>query len=104
MQTNRQRQCRTSQEDAAIVARLVETNLVIEQIRAIAGNAGISLGVLHQGQVIYRASYGHRDVAGSVALDSDTIFPIASMTKALVAAQFASFADEGIAPATQVLR
>ncbi|WVO17675.1 hypothetical protein L204_105372 [Cryptococcus depauperatus] len=85
----------TSQEDDTLLARLDSTRHTIEQIRAIAGNAGLSLGVLHHGQVIYRANYGYRDVAAKVAVDSDTCFPIGSLTKALLAAQFATLVEDG---------
>jgi len=53
------------------------------------------IGFLHQGQVIFRYNLGYRDVAKQIVPDSDTIYPIASMTKALVAAAFAKIFDEG---------
>ena len=87
---------RASQEQvASIVARLGKTKDIINQIRAITGNAGISLGVLHHGQVIYQANYGYRDVAGGIPPDGDTVFPIASLTKAMISAQLASLVDDG---------
>lgn len=60
------------------------------------GNAGISLGVLHHGSVIYRANYGYRDVGAGLRPDSNTVFPIASMTKAMVSSSFAALVDEGV--------
>ncbi|OAR00178.1 hypothetical protein LLEC1_04807, partial [Akanthomyces lecanii] len=79
----------------SIVARIRKTDDAINQIRVIAGNAGIALGVLHYGQVIYQANYGYRDVAGGVPPDSDTVFPVGSMTKAMVSAQLASLVEDG---------
>ncbi|KAK5657511.1 hypothetical protein OQA88_3083 [Cercophora sp. LCS_1] len=77
------------------IARLSRTSPTIEKIRAISGNPGISLGVLHQGKPIYAANYGYRDIAAKIPPDGDTIFPIASMTKAMIATLFASLADDG---------
>ena len=68
---------------------------IIEQLRNISGNAGISLGVLHGGQVIYRANFRYRDAKAMLPPDSDTVFPIASMTKAMIASSFAAMVEEG---------
>lgn len=38
---------------------------------------------------------GYRDVENKVAPDSDTLFPLGSLTKALVAAAFAELVDTG---------
>ncbi|KAJ5396787.1 D-aminoacylase [Penicillium cosmopolitanum] len=75
--------------------RLQASIPIIEEIRSITGNAGLSIGVLHKGEVIFRENLGYRDVENKVAPDSDTIFPIASLTKALVAAAFAELVDDG---------
>ncbi len=86
---------RAQSDTEAVVQRLEEATPFIEKIRAISGNAGISLGVLHHGETIYRANFGFRDVASGLPPDSDTVFPIASMTKAMVASSFAALVDEG---------
>lgn len=78
-----------------MVARLESTSSVIEELRGIAGNAGISLGVLHHGQVVYRANFGYRDVEAKLAPDSDTAFYIASMTKAMAANALTSLVKDG---------
>ncbi|KAI1150227.1 beta-lactamase/transpeptidase-like protein [Nemania diffusa] len=50
---------------------------------------------MHYGKAIYRANYGYRDVASRLPPTSDTVFPIASMTKAMVASAFATLVDDG---------
>ena len=81
--------------EAELLARLEQTGPIIEKIRRISGNAGLSLGILHHGKEIYRANYGHQDVAAKTPPTSDTVFPIASMTKSMIASGFASFVDRG---------
>lgn len=83
------------EQDSMLIHRLQSTTPIIEQIRKISGNAGISLGVLHYGEVVYRANFGHRDVAARLPPNSDTVFPIASMTKSMVANAFAALVDKG---------
>ncbi len=79
--------------ERGLVKRLEETSPITQEIRQVSGNAGISLGISHRGGVIYRANYGYRDVEAELPPDCDTVFPIASMTKAMVGAAFASFVD-----------
>lgn len=86
---------KNDQSDVALLKRLEATGPVIEKIREISGNAGISLGILHRGRVLYRANYGYRDVEARLKPTSDTVFPIASMSKALIASAFARLVDEG---------
>ncbi|KAK1750428.1 beta-lactamase/transpeptidase-like protein [Echria macrotheca] len=93
--TPKQPSTMTSQDEAAILARLSETSSLIESIRAITGNPGVSVGVLHHGKPIYAANYGYRDVATKTPPDSDTIFPVGSLTKAMVATLFAALVEEG---------
>lgn len=79
-----------------VVARLEKTSSIIEELRRISGNAGLSLGVLHHGQVIHKANYGYRDVEAKIAPDSDTAFYIASLSKAMAANAFTSLANDGM--------
>ncbi|GAP85015.1 putative beta-lactamase transpeptidase-like protein [Rosellinia necatrix] len=78
-----------------IVARLESTTSVIEELRRITGNAGISLGVLHHGRVIYRANFGYRDMEAKIAPDSNTAFYLASMSKAMAANALTSLVKDG---------
>ncbi|KAI0874086.1 putative D-aminoacylase [Hypoxylon argillaceum] len=82
-------------DEETIISRLEATSSAIESVRLISGNAGLSLGVMHHGKAIYRANYGYRDVASRLPPTSDTVFPIPSMTKAMVASAFAALVDDG---------
>ena len=53
---------------------------------SIAGTAGLSLGVLHNGEVVHTANFGFRDVKLELPVDDETIFPGCSLTKAMVSA------------------
>jgi len=76
--------------------RLESTSSLIEELRRVGGNAGISLGVLHHDSVIYRAKFGYyRDVEAKIAPDSDTAFYIASMSKAMAANALTSLVRDG---------
>ena len=79
-----------------VAARLESTSSLIEELRRVGGNAGISLGVLHHDSVIYRAKFGYyRDVEAKIAPDSDTAFYIASMSKAMAANALTSLVRDG---------
>ena len=71
------------------MARLDETlrglHPTITKIMAISGTAATSAGVIHQGEVVHEAHFGFRDHARSLKPDSDTLYGIGSMTKAMVA-------------------
>jgi CubicO group peptidase (beta-lactamase class C family) len=78
----------------AIVERLAATKNLIEKISKISGSVGLSLGVLHEGEVIYTDNVGFRDVEDGVRPDSDTIYHLGSLTKALTAACMAILVEQ----------
>jgi CubicO group peptidase (beta-lactamase class C family) len=65
---------------------LEQLNPVIAEICQIAGTPGLSLGVLHHGEVIHQFDFGYRDVAAGLPTNENTTFPIASLTKAFTSA------------------
>jgi CubicO group peptidase (beta-lactamase class C family) len=67
----------------------------IKDICASSGTPGLSLGVLHHGAVLFRENYGYRDVEARLEPDSDTIYGIASLTKAFTSSLLGNFVDEG---------
>jgi CubicO group peptidase (beta-lactamase class C family) len=67
----------------------------IREICSITGVAGVSIGVLHHGKVIYRESFGFRDVESGVKGDADTIYYLGSMTKGFTAEAIGILVDEG---------
>lgn len=90
-----QRQTRQT-EVRAVTERLENIRPLIEKICEESSSPGLSLGVLHQGQVLYRDNFGHRDVESGKPPDSNTLYNINSMTKALTAAAIGILVEEGI--------
>ncbi|KAE9371786.1 putative D-aminoacylase [Stipitochalara longipes BDJ] len=78
-----------------IIARLQLLSPVISEICQISGNVGLSIGVVHRGEVIHRANFGYRDVDAQLAPDSDTIYHLGFVTKATIAAAYANLVSEG---------
>lgn len=72
-----------------LVQRLAQAGSTISQICNISGVPGASIGVLHQGQVIFTDNFGYRNVASKLPPTSDTVYSIGSLTKSLVAASLA---------------
>jgi len=56
---------------------------------------GLSLGVLHHGQVVHEAHFGYQDVAAEKPPNADTQVNINSLTKAIVVAAVAALIDDG---------
>ncbi|KAL9611293.1 MAG: hypothetical protein Q9167_004057 [Letrouitia subvulpina] len=78
-----------------IVRRLDNIHGTIEELMSIAGTPGLAIGVLHEGQAIYRANFGYRDVARQSVPNSDTVFHIGSMSKSMIARAFALLVEDG---------
>jgi CubicO group peptidase (beta-lactamase class C family) len=56
---------------------------------------GIAVGVVQDGELIYARGHGVREIGRSEPVDADTIFQIASLTKAFTAASLGILVDEG---------
>ena len=57
--------------------------------------AGLAMAVVKDGRTVFQKTYGVREVGKPDPIDSATIFPIASTTKAMTAAALAMLVDEG---------
>ncbi|WP_371398168.1 serine hydrolase [Fretibacter rubidus] len=57
---------------------------------------GMSIGVVHKGAVIYAKGFGHRDLNDKRPVNSETLFRVASTTKAFTAASLAVLVDDGV--------
>ena len=79
---------------ASLIERLQALTPTILEICRISGTPGLSLGVLHQGEVNYTNNFGYRNVATKTAPDEDTLYYIASMSKAYTAAGIAILVAE----------
>ncbi|PHZ84667.1 hypothetical protein CRD36_10275 [Paremcibacter congregatus] len=56
---------------------------------------GMAVSIVHKGKIVHLAGYGKRDYAASDKVDADTLFSIASTTKAFTTAALAILVDEG---------
>lgn len=56
---------------------------------------GMAIAVVKDGRVVFARGYGVRKVGGHDAVDADTVFPIASITKVFNATALAMLVDEG---------
>ena len=83
-------------EVQAEIGRLENARPLIQKICKASSSSGLSLGVLHRGQVLYRDNFGHRDVESGEPPDSDTLYNINSMTKAMTAAAIGILVEEGM--------
>ena len=78
-----------------IARRLIALRPVTKELMSIAGTAGLSLGVLHCGEIIYSDNFGFRDVESKLPVDDNTVFPGCSLTKAMISAIMGMLVDEG---------
>jgi CubicO group peptidase (beta-lactamase class C family) len=87
--------------DAGIHQRVNGVIPIIESLRDIGGTAGISVGVMVNGEVIKDFSVGFADQKKKKKekeqpADSHTLYPLGSLTKAFVAATVAQLVHQGI--------
>jgi len=72
-----------------LIERLQALTPIIKEISRISGTPGLSLDVLHHGKVVYTNNFGYKNVATKEAPDDDTLYYIASTSKAYTAAGIA---------------
>ena len=67
----------------------------IEAGREKTGVPGVALGLLQDGKVVFAGGFGVRELGGTAKPDADTLFMIASNTKALTTLMLGKLVDEG---------
>jgi CubicO group peptidase (beta-lactamase class C family) len=60
----------------------------------VTGAVGLSVGVIHYGEVIDHDHFGYRDVDQKIAPDVNSTYHIGSMSKVMVAASFGSLVHQ----------
>ncbi len=75
-------------------ARIAELARFIEQGQKTLGVPGVSLGLVQDGKVIFADGFGVKELGGSEKPDGDTLFMVASNTKALTTLLLARLVDE----------
>ncbi|KAI1121869.1 putative D-aminoacylase [Nemania abortiva] len=78
-----------------LLSRFQALGSIINQICKTAGTPGLSLGVLHHGEIIHQANFGFRDVDSRLPPDENTAYVVGSLTKAITAALVGILVDEG---------
>lgn len=68
---------------------------VIDGIRKISGAPGLTVAVIHHGITIHEDYFGYRDVHSQLPVNGNTIFHVASLTKAITAAAVGILVDRG---------
>ena len=72
-----------------------EIDALVERAREAFDVPGIAVGVIREGEVIHAKGYGLRKLGKADKVDADTLFQIASNTKAMTSAALAILMDEG---------
>jgi CubicO group peptidase (beta-lactamase class C family) len=76
-------------KEIAALSAFVETG------RQKLGVPGVALGLVQDGKVVFADGFGVREIGGTTKPDADTLFMIASNTKALTTLMLAKLVDEG---------
>ena len=75
-------------------ARIAELGRFIEQGQKVLGVPGVGLGVVQDGKVVFAGGFGVKELGGTEKPDGDTLFMIASNTKAMTTLLLAKLVDE----------
>ena len=75
--------------------KLDELDKYLDEAREKSGIPGMAVGIVKDGKVVLLKGYGVRDVETSAAVDEQTLFAIASITKAFTVAGIGMLQEEG---------
>ncbi len=75
-------------------ARIAELGRFVEQGQKVLGVPGVGLGVVQDGKVVFASGFGVKELGGTEKPDGDTLFMIASNTKAMTTLLLAKLVDE----------
>jgi CubicO group peptidase (beta-lactamase class C family) len=75
--------------------RIEELSRFVESGRKKLGVPGVSIGIVQDGKVVFAGGFGLREIGTDAKADADTLYIIASNTKALTTLMLAKLLDEG---------
>ena len=75
-------------------SRIAELGRFVEQGQKVLGVPGVGLGVVQDGKVVFAGGFGVKELGGTEKPDGDTLFMIASNTKAMTTLLLAKLVDE----------
>ncbi|GGD53898.1 CubicO group peptidase, beta-lactamase class C family [Pseudoxanthomonas indica] len=84
-----------AQEAAALPAQLQDFDAYVEAVRKEFDVPGIAVAIVQDGKVVLERGYGVRELGKPAKVDQDTLFAIASNTKAFTATSLEMLVDEG---------
>ena len=83
--------------DAGAVARSEPMlDAIVERAMASSGTPGVAVGVVHDGEVVVAKGYGVREVGTDLAVDAETVFQLASVSKPLGSTAVAGVVGRGL--------
>ncbi len=82
-------------ETAELPVQLRDFDAYVEGVRKQFDVPGIAVAIVKDGQVVLQRGYGVREIGKAESVDANTLFAIASNTKAFTAASLSILADEG---------
>lgn len=84
-----------AQSSDTLAQKLHSLNPIISELLKNSGSPGLSIGVLHHGEVVHTGHYGRRDISIPGSPNDETIYHIISLTKLLTAATMGLLVDKG---------
>ncbi|KAI1156407.1 beta-lactamase/transpeptidase-like protein [Nemania diffusa] len=79
----------------SLASRIRALSPIVNDIVKVSGAPGVSIGILHQGDIIHTEGFGFRDVAKQLAPDENTIYYLASLSKSFTATMVAMLVERG---------
>jgi CubicO group peptidase (beta-lactamase class C family) len=85
----------TTMANAATPQQLQDLDATVERVRAQFDVPGIAVAVVKDGQVVLERGWGVRELGKPAPVEADTLFAIASNTKAFTATSLNLLAEDG---------
>ena len=76
-------------------ARIAELGRFVQAAMRETGVPGVGVGLIQDGQVVFADGFGTRELGGSEKVDGNTLFMVASNTKAMTTLMLAKLVDQG---------
>ena len=73
-----------------------DIDAAVERAMALFHVPGVTVSIVHEGEVVYAKGHGKREIDTADQVNDDTLFQIASVSKAFTAASLALLVDEGL--------
>jgi CubicO group peptidase (beta-lactamase class C family) len=75
---------------------LPEFEKAVQTLHEQSGVPGLAVGIVYRGKVVYLKGFGVRKAGTSMAVDSDTVFQVASCSKPITSTALASLVGKGV--------